>query len=121
MVKSIDTDFLMLFDSNGKKVDPLRFSKGVKGQKLTFMTLDKVISELPGYNVIKEPSKVLVNVGLNNVDHDSSEEIVAKYNKLYKILRNKMPNIKIYFSSIFYRKDGNFDSKIKEINNEMES
>ena len=110
----------MIMYSNGSKLDPNRMEKDHKGQKITLMALKDVINEIPSYSVATSPTKILINVGLNDLDNSTMDEIITNYEKMFKILHEMMPTSKIYVSSIFHRKDNKFQSEISQINNELD-
>ena len=79
-------------------------------------TLDHAIKTLEVVEMKKVPSKVLINVGLNNIDHDHPSEIIKKGEAAVNLIRRKMPNSNIYINSILYRKDNKFKEEIRETN-----
>ena len=74
----------MIMDSNGSKLDPNRMEKDHKGQKITLMTLKDVINKIPSYSVATSPTKILINVGLNDLDNSTMDEIITNYKKRLK-------------------------------------
>ena len=68
----------------------------------------------------KAPQKVLLNVGLNDIDENTDiSEMVSDYKILLSSLHEKMPESKIYLSSVFKRKDDKFTQEIEDINTQL--
>ena len=112
----IDANTLLLFDSNGKFIKPNLLSKESTSQKIDCMTIDELTDMIPKYEIIQDPTKLLLNVGLNDLDNKSVAEVCSKYEEAVKVLTNKFKFAKIYLNSIFYRKDGSLKKETDELN-----
>ena len=67
------------------------------------------------------PVKMLMNVRINNLDADTSNEIINKYEGCIEALKSKIPNVAIYVNSIFLRNDNKFYNETIEVNTYMEN
>ena len=117
----IDCDLLLLVDSNGKFIQEDKINKNLKCQKLSSMKLENLKNMLNNAKFKKLPIKVFINIGINNLETDTTHEIISKYEDCIEILRSKIPNVLIYISSIFLRKDKKFYNESIEINTCMEN
>ena len=73
--------------------------------------------------VVKQPKKILINVGTNEFDHGGNPtEIFTHAEETITHLRKSFPNTKIYVSSIFPRKTGSrHNDRIEEVNTMLET
>ena len=113
---TINCDLLLLFDSNGKSIKENQMDKESTCQKLWTPKLENVAEVIENSDIRKIPNKVLLNVGLNNVDHDNPGEIIKKGELVLKLIRERMPTSTIYINSILFRKDDQFKDVIQEVN-----
>lgn len=56
----------------------------------------------------RKPDRVILHVGTNNVENDSSKRIKTKIAELVDNIRKKQPTVKIALSAIVHRADERF-------------
>ena len=107
----------MLFDSNGQYLKPDKFHREDKCQYERVIKINDAVEMVKKAKINKAPKKILINVGLNDVDENTDiNEMISEYKKLLSSVHEKMPESKIYLSSIFKRKDDKFTQEIEDIN-----
>ena len=117
MYDDIDSDLLMIFDSNGQYMDAKKMQED--SQYVRAATIEEAITFFDNTKTIRQPTKVLINVGLNNVNSDNPsicDSTVYLYQRLMDKIRSTLPNSHVYISSIIHRKDDQFTSNIDTIN-----
>ena len=102
--RSIKTDNIILIESNGKGIDPNRMHKTESCERFTCYTLDHVQQFLDEVTITKQPKRLLIHVGTNDVDHGSADEIADKFERTLILIREKMPGTRILVSRILRRK-----------------
>ena len=117
--KIIDCDLLLLVDSNGKLIQEDKINKNLKCQKFSTMKLEDAKDIVLKAKFKTCPVKVLMNVGINILDSDTSNEIRNKYEDCIEALKSKIPNVAIYVNSIFLRKGNKFYNETIEVNTFM--
>ena len=103
----------MLFDSKGKFLKPELVNKQIKCQLVYIPTLESIELELQNATIEKGPSQILINVGINNLDKQSTAEVCSLYENLINFIQIKFPQADIFISSIFYGKDASFQKPKK--------
>ena len=109
----IEAEFLIIMDSNGKRINPQILNKDAKSQKLIIYTLKSVLEEIPKCTIKEMPKKILLNVGLNDFDKTGIEEIRGLYDQVIDMLKKTFPMSTLYISSIFFRKDEMYKDTIE--------
>ena len=73
-------------------------------------------------NIKKQPRKVLLHLGTNDIVKESVENLKKEYKQLTTLARSKFPEARIYLSSIFCRKNRNdpLNESIKTMNRFIE-
>ena len=110
--RSVKTDNVILIDSNGKGIDPSRMHKSESCERFTCYTLEHVQQFLNEVTITKQPKRLLLHVGTNDVDHGSADEIADKFGRTLTLIREKMPETRILVSRILRRKRS--DHPLKE-------
>ena len=64
-------DLLMIFDSNGKFLKPELTNTNIKCQHIHASKIDLACATLQTCEVTVNPQKILIDVGLNDLDNDS--------------------------------------------------
>ena len=109
----INSDLLMLFDSNGKCLKPELVNKIIKCQLVYIPTLESIEHKVHNASIEKVPSQIQINVGINNMDKQSTK-VSSLYEKVINFLQIKFPQADIFISSIFYRKDASFTKETED-------
>ena len=95
----VDCDLLMLFDSNGQYLKPDKFHREDKCQYERVIKINYAVEMVKKAKINKAPKKILINVGLNDVDENTDIiEMISEYKKLLSSVHEKMPESKIYLS-----------------------
>ena len=87
---------LMLFDSNGKFLKPELVNKQIKCQFVYIPTLESIEVELQNATIEKVPSQILINVGINNLDKQSTAEVCSLYGNFINFIQIKFPQADLY-------------------------
>ena len=109
----------MFFDSNGKFLKPNLVNRELKCQHIYTPLIDDVISIVEKAEFKTFPKKILINVGINNLDHDNIDKIIKKYDYLVKLIHSTSPESLVYISSILKRKDKLLIEETMEINQRL--
>ena len=110
----IDCDLLMMFDSNGQYMDPKKMKND--SQYVRSSTIEDALYFIENSTVQRAPSKVLLNVGLNDISNDDPDPVIESYKTLVDAIRSLLPTTEIYISSILHRKDNKFTKTIDKVN-----
>ena len=105
----------MLFDSNGKILKPELVNKKIKCQLVYIPTLESIEHKVHNASIEKVPSQVLINVGINNMDKQSTTEVSSWYEQIINSCKSNSLR-QTFISSIFYRKDVSFTKETEEVN-----
>ena len=117
---TVDCKLLMLFDSNGQYMKPEKME--TESQYVRTAKIHNAISFLENCSVERVPEKILINVGLNNInddEEDTSIDICEQYQRLIDVIKSRFKGSHIYISSILYRKDNKFSTVIGEVNKNL--
>ena len=109
-------DLLMIFDSNRTFLKPELTNTNIKSQHIHASKIDLACTTLQSCEFTVSPQKILINVDPNDLDNDSVDTLITKYDKLLKILHQRTPNSTIYISSILERKDLSVSNETKDLN-----
>ena len=116
----VDCKLLMLFDSNGQYMKPEKME--TEAQYVRAAKIHNAISILEECSVERVPEKILINVGINNINDDeenTSIDVCEQYEKLIDVIKSKFNGAHIYISSILVRKDNKFATVIGEVNKNL--
>ena len=119
--KIVDSHTLLIMDSNGSKILPDKLSRDSQSQLILLKTLDSILDEIHKYTIKVSPAQILINVGINDLDKQTTKEIAIKYEKVLRLLKEKFVHSNILLSSIFYRKDGSLQSETNKLNKHLQS
>ena len=120
----LEHDFVILGDSNTTTINMKEIAHEYKRRRFTCYTIPAAIDFVKSAVVNKQPRKVLLHVGTNdivsadgNVDH-----LTRHYRTLFDETRKKFPNARIYVSSVFTRKSktDKLNKPIKDVNSFLE-
>ena len=81
------------------------------------MKLDNIIDRISRAEFKKLPNKILIDVGINNLDSNKTPELIRMHEEIVDTLNQKVPPTSIYINSILLRKVGLFTTETNEINN----
>ena len=115
-----DHDNIIIGDSNLAKIQENRLHPSQTVGKFFAPTVVKAISQIKDAEIRKVPRKVLVHLATNDIENDSGDTIMANFEELAKLLREKCPSSKIFVSSILARKEAEFTDKINYTNFQLE-
>jgi platelet-activating factor acetylhydrolase IB subunit beta/gamma len=112
-------DNIDLWDSHFKKFNACNF--GVGQDCLQNVKWRITNGELDGIS----PKLIVVLIGTNNLDKNSTSEIFLSIKDIVSIIKEKLPNTKIILLGIFPRSDDekklNYMKSIKKINNRLKN
>ena len=77
-----------------------KINKNLKCQKFSTMKLEDAKDIVLKAKFKTCPVKVLMNVGINNLDSDTSKEIINKYEDCIEVHKSKIPNVAINYIEI---------------------
>ena len=115
----IDCGLLLFFDSNGKFLRPDWVNKEVKCQHVFAAKIEDINRIVKEANFISFPEKILINVGINNIDNEATDITAEKYRKLFSGIQSRSPNSTIYISSILKRKDNSLLVETTQANSNL--
>ena len=114
-----ETDLLICFDSNRRFID-YRKLWTIKGSKRWNCGSLRVVKDsIEKDTSIKSLKHILINVGVNDIDSKSGEEVFDEIRETIEVIRKKHKDIKIILSEITPRNDSK-DSEVKKCNNLVE-
>ncbi|CAB4038969.1 Hypothetical predicted protein, partial [Paramuricea clavata] len=113
-----DYDFVMLCDSNRKFLNINRLCNNRNSKMIPCNTTTKAmeIIDTPRFKVNKG---LIINTGVNDVEHLTPEEIINNQIKLVEKAMSAFPNAKIILSDITPR-DDKFDDEVPRINDDID-
>ena len=120
--ETLDYDTIIIGDSNTKKIDMSSLGRGPR-KRYTCYTIPHVTNFLNTATIKRQPKKVMVHIGTNDVEGNLNEtELRRCFADLIALLRKTFPTARIFFSSIFVRmrKDDPLNSKISSLNSQLE-
>ena len=97
----ISGNILMFFDSNGKFLKPELLNKEKKCQQIFTPNIMDIKEKLENAKISAIPEKILINVGINNLESNKADEITKMYEEIIKFLKKEFKSSKIYISTIF--------------------
>ena len=115
-----DHDNIIIGDSNLAKIQENRLHPSQTVGKFFAPTVVKAISQIKDAEIRKIPRKILIHLATNDIENDSCDTIMANFEELAKLLREKCPSSKIFVSSILARKEAEFTDKINHTNFQLE-
>jgi len=113
---------LVISDSNRKHISPAGLSFG---ERKTIIygcgVLENTKEVIDDKNKTRKinPDNIILSVGTNNWDNDTSEQLIDKMKVSLEYIKCKWPEAEIKVSEILPRNDKSFD-EVKEINNQIE-
>ena len=112
----INEEFLILGDSNTKNIDVNKLKRFGETKKIFCPLFDSIVEACDKFNIIKQPSKIFVHCGTNDLDKMDPLEITNKIDATIQKLHEKFPASTILISSLIPRRLDTFDEAIGEIN-----
>ena len=120
--ETLEADTIIIGDSNTKKLDMASLGRGTR-KRYTCYTIPHITNFLRTATIKKQPKKVLIHVGTNDVEQEDDEEKLKRgFSELIKLLRKEFPSARIIFSSIFVRreKEDPLNDMIQILNHDLE-
>ena len=117
---SIDSDIVMIMDSNGGKINPklLYPVDGSNARKMYCPLLEDFENLLEHCSFEKSPTVVILHFGTNNLDTSDPNNVITKLTEISTALSTKLPSSKIVVRGFLPRKD--FSSRdIHNMNTEL--
>ena len=103
---TVNSDTLLLTDSNGSWIDPKKVSDKGSVQRHNCYTLEDISTFVGEAKVEKHPSKILVQVGTNNLtEKQDSKKVLLHTGKIVGDLKRLFPEARIYVSALLPRND----------------
>ena len=105
--RKINTELLMMFDSNGRYIDKKKLWRADNAEYHKCSTLydvSKVIEKIDQIDSLNL-KYVFVNVGVNDCDDKNGEQVFEEMKSVISQIRFKIPNVKIIMSEITPRND----------------
>lgn len=121
--KTLDYDTIIIGDSNTKRLDMLTLGRGTR-KRYTCYTIPHIKDFVNTATIKRQPNKVMIHVGTNDVERESDEQQLKRdFVDLIHLLRKVFPNARIFFSSIFVRreKEDPLNKVINNLNVELEA
>ena len=103
--QTLEHDVVIIGDSNTTNIDMSTMGKDVKRKRFTCYTIPQTTDFLNTATIKKQPKKVLIHLGTNDIVDANLETLKKDFHKLSILTRSKFPQARIYFSSIFCRKN----------------
>lgn len=116
ITKTIDSNYLFLGDSQVDNYDLDKFYEGlnVVNSGVNGDTTEKILNNMKNRVYQYNPSKVFIEIGVNDLTQKkTSEEVVLNIKKIIKLIKENRPYCKIYLESI-YPLNKTDDEKIDE-------
>ena len=110
---------ILLIDSNGKYIDPDKFTSNKETRQLFCPTIPIVIKTL-AESSIGQPSHIIIHVGTNDIERTSLSACQANFQHMLEIASQKYPSSKILISSLLKRAD-DFDVYRSDFNSKLNS
>ena len=116
-----DSPIILIGDSIVKNINPRKISKR-RVVKRTFpgKNAEEIKSEINSVSTEPNPLHVIIHAGTNNIPNDTVGECVENIENLANCAEQIFPNSLIGLSSITVRNDINVNTKVKEVNKELE-
>ena len=119
----IKHETVFLGDSNTTKIDMRRIGKGVLRKRFTCYHALDVIKFMKEVEIKSAPTKLFLHIGTNDVAQSgNADNVVENIKVAIQAIRDKLPDVRIFVSSIFCRKDSQdpLNAPIGLINEELE-
>ena len=116
---NIADGIILLIDSNGKYIDPDKFTSNKETRQLFCPTIPTVIKTL-AESSIGQPSHIIIHVGTNDIERTSLSACQANFQHMLEIASQKYPSSKILISSLLKRAD-DFDVYRSDFNSKLNS
>ena len=121
--QTLEHDVVLIGDSNTKNIDMDLIGRGTSRKRFTCYTIPEAKQFLNTANIIRQPKKVVLHLGTNDVKVGPSiDHLRDEYNELIVLARSKFPDARIYVSSVFcrMRKDDKLNDLINMLNDFLE-
>ena len=102
---TLDTEVVIIGDSNTTRIDMPSIGKGTTRRRFTCFTIPQAKKFIETATIDKKPAKVLLHVGTNDVVNSDIEELKKGFDDLIDTARRRFPESRVLLSSIFVRKD----------------
>ena len=103
---NVENDAVLLTDSNGRCISAKKIEHDGGVERHTCYTLSEVSTFIKEAKVSKQPSKVLIQVGTNDLtEHKDANQLLNDLKDCVKSLVVKFPQSKVYVSTLLPRKD----------------
>ena len=109
-----EVDLLICMDSNSKHINFRKLWTLRNSKRSRCYTLDQLHEYIRKSDITKL-NHILINIGCNDIDKKSGEEVFLEIQENVKLLRTKYPNIKIILCEVTPRKDER-DQQVMECN-----
>lgn len=120
--ETLDHNAIFIGDSNTRDIDMSKLGHGVSRKRFTCYTIPQAMNFLNTATINRQPKKVLLHLGTNDVVSANEEQLKNSFQKLISLTRSKFPDARIYISSIFVRmqKSDPLNKLINNTNNFLE-
>ena len=120
--QTLEHEVVIIGDSNTTNIDMSTMGNGVKRKRFTCYTIPQATEFLNTATIKKQPKKVLFHLGTNDIVDTDQDTLKKDFHELSVLARSKFPQARIYFSSIFCRKNrtDTLNGPIREMNNYLE-
>ena len=110
-------DIILLMDSNGKFIDPKKFSTTSVVQKFFSPTIASAI-DLLSKEHFGTPSAIVIHTGTNDVEKSPLDACFEHFQTLIDIAAQSYPGSKVVISSLLVRND-TFDTQRSQLNSRL--
>ena len=120
--ETLEHEAVFIGDSNTKEIDMATIGQNVKRKRFTCYTIPQTKQFLNTAKIKKQPKKVLLHLGTNDVVGADVDDLKKEFKELTTLARAKFPDARIYLSSIFRRKNrnDNLNAPIRTLNQYLE-
>ena len=97
-------DIVLLIDSNGKFIDPDKFSYNKRLHRFFCPTISSVTKMLTESD-LGNPSHIIIHVGTNDIEHNTLDSCQSQFQEMVRLTVERYPSAKVLISSLLKRSD----------------
>ena len=110
-------DIVLVIDSNGKFIDPNKFSYNKQLHRIFCPTISSVTKILMESN-LGNPRHIIVHVGTNDIEHKTLDSCQSQFQEMVRITVEQYPSANFLISSLLKRSDDK-DTRRLNLNAEL--
>ena len=93
--ETLDHDILIIGDSNTLTIDMRKMAHGKSRKRVTCYTIPQTVHFLDTATIVRQPEKVLIHLGTNDVVGRRKEELMQAFDHMLSRARECFPNARI--------------------------